>query len=260
MSHGSDNRYGGDPSFERIDADAVCEECGTVNPEGTLFCKTCGNNLRDQRTRRMTGEGAGEYKDTPAQTSRRVLVGLLTVFALLLLVWAAMPGNVQRLQERLTRTMAEDMYAEGVDPSVFWDGPISDFLDAMANDLRQKPVTSEEIRRADGASASAPNAYAGRYFLRAGARPEDRVVGSALVVESDERLFFVAILNDMEIRGIGDLKSTRYPSSRFAGLYANGRYASAHGFAQPLETGGFRCVGQPDNSDLSHEIMAYRIP
>ena len=38
------------------------------------------------------------------------------------------------------------------------------------------------------------------------------------------------------------------------------RLRGAHGFAQPLETGGFRCVGQPDNSDLSHEIMAYRIP
>ncbi|HPK00167.1 MAG TPA: zinc ribbon domain-containing protein [Candidatus Hydrogenedentes bacterium] len=258
MSHGVDNKYSGDSSFERIDADAVCEECGTVNPEGTLFCKTCGNNLRDQRTRRMKGEGAREYLDTPAQTSRRVLVGLLTVFALLLLVWAAMPGNVQRLQERLTRSMAEGMYAEGVDASILWKGPISSVLNGLAGELRQKPVTSEDIRRAEGAPAS--NAYAGRYFLRRGTRPEDLVVGSAVVSETDGRLLFVAMLGDVEIRGIGDLKSSRYPSSRFTGIFVDGRYISAHGFARPLDTGGFLCVGQQDNSDRTHEIMAYRIP
>ena len=34
-------------AVEHLDADAVCEPCGNVNPEGTLLCKTCGNNLRD---------------------------------------------------------------------------------------------------------------------------------------------------------------------------------------------------------------------
>ena len=258
MSHGEDSKYGGDSSFERIDADAVCEECGTVNPEGALFCKTCGNNLRDQRTRRMKGEGAGESLDTPAQTSRRALVGLLTVFALLLLVWAAMPGNVQRLQDRLTRSMAEDMYTEGVDASIFWNGPIAAVLNRMADELRQKPVTGNDMRRADGAPAT--NVYPGRYFLRQGPRPEDLVVGSALIAEEDGRLLFVAMLGDVEIRGVGDLTATRYPSSRFSGVFMNGRYVSAHGFAKPLDSGGFLCVGQRENSDRTHEIMAFRIP
>ncbi|MCX5757207.1 MAG: hypothetical protein NTU83_01615, partial [Candidatus Hydrogenedentes bacterium] len=46
--------------IERIDADAVCEKCGTVNPEETLLCKTCGNNLRDQRLHRVQSEPSEE--------------------------------------------------------------------------------------------------------------------------------------------------------------------------------------------------------
>ncbi|MFO7975152.1 MAG: zinc ribbon domain-containing protein [Candidatus Hydrogenedentota bacterium] len=261
MSQGPDNQYGGgDSSFERIDADAVCEECGTVNPEGTLFCKTCGNNLRDQRTRRMSAEGAGEYQDTPAQTSRRVFVGLLTVLALLLLVWAAMPGNVQRLQDRLTRGMSEDLYPEDADPTIYWDGPISDVFDAMAEDLRDNPVTSEQIRQSDETDFSGQTSYGGKYFLRNGIRPDDPVLGSALVVESENDLYFVAILGDTEIRGIGDTETTRYPSARFVGIRSDGRFSSGHGYAQPTEDGNFVCVGRRENSDYNYEIMAFRVP
>ncbi len=256
MSQGSDHKFGGDPSFERIDADAVCEECGTVNPEGTLFCKSCGNNLRDQRSRRMTADGGGELKDTPVQTSRRVLVGLLTVFALLLLVWAAMPGNVQRLQDSLTRQISDDI----PDPRYYWEGPDSNVFSAMARDLRENPVTSADIRRADESGAGNQQDYGGRYFLRDGGRPQDPVLGSALVVDSQGELYFVAVLGNTEIRGIGDLRSTRYPSARFAGISREGRFSIGHGYAQPLENGGFLCVGQRENSDLRHEIHAYRIP
>jgi len=41
---------------EGIEADAVCAQCGSANPEGTLICKTCGNNLRDQRMLRITAD------------------------------------------------------------------------------------------------------------------------------------------------------------------------------------------------------------
>ena len=51
---------------EHLDADAVCEACDTVNPEGTLLCKTCGNNLRDQRARRMKA-GGRKHDDHHAQ-------------------------------------------------------------------------------------------------------------------------------------------------------------------------------------------------
>jgi ribosomal protein L40E len=261
VSEGPENQYGGgDPSFERIDADAVCEECGTVNPEGSLFCKTCGNNLRDQRTRRMSGEGAGEYQETAGQTRRRVFVGLLTVLALLLLVWAAMPGNVERLQDSLTRRMSNDMNPEDADPSVYWDGPISDVFDAMARDLRNNPVTSEEIRQSDETDFSGLGGYGGKYFLRDGNQPDDPVLGSALVVESDNDLYFVALLGDTEIRGIGDTQMAAYPSARFVGIRSNGRFSSGHGFAQPLDGGSFSCVGQSENGDETYEIMAHRVP
>ena len=260
VSQGSDNPYGGEPSFERIDADAVCQECGTVNPEGTLFCKTCGNNLRDQRARRMTAEGAGEFRDTQAQTSRRVLVGLLTVLALLLLVWAAMPGNVQRLQDSLTRRMAEDAYSNGADPSAYWDGPISDVFDAMVRDLLNNPVTSEETRQTDESGPAPQSRYSGRYFLRNGGRPTDPVLGSAFVVESESELYFVALLGDVEIRGIGDSKATRDPSARFVGIKEDDRFSVGHGYVQPLDDGGFLCVGQREKSDFKYETRAYRVP
>ena len=41
---------------EGIEADAVCAQCGSANPEGTLICKTCGNNLRDQRLMRIAAD------------------------------------------------------------------------------------------------------------------------------------------------------------------------------------------------------------
>ena len=38
----SDEGPGADIPIQRLEADAVCEQCGTVNPEDTLLCKKCG--------------------------------------------------------------------------------------------------------------------------------------------------------------------------------------------------------------------------
>ena len=55
----SDEHHQHLPEGERLDADAVCGSCGTVNPEDTLLCKSCGNNLRDQRQTRIAVDGPG---------------------------------------------------------------------------------------------------------------------------------------------------------------------------------------------------------
>jgi hypothetical protein len=93
-----DQRTGIEDNFEYIDADAVCEQCSTVNPAGTLLCKTCGNNLRDQRMRRLAadeGMEAVHASDRPI----RMLTGLLVVLGLLAILWAAI--NVYNGKSRI---------------------------------------------------------------------------------------------------------------------------------------------------------------
>ena len=86
-----------------LDADAVCGACGTVNPEGTLICKQCGNNLRDQRHQRMHAADAEIGVDT-AQSRRRIIDIGLGVFGILVVAWAVinvLNGNIDRWASRV---------------------------------------------------------------------------------------------------------------------------------------------------------------
>ena len=67
-----------------IDADTVCEKCATVNPEETLLCKSCGNNLRDQRIERMARGGAIELGDV-GESKFRILTGVLITIGFVLI-------------------------------------------------------------------------------------------------------------------------------------------------------------------------------
>ena len=87
---------------ERIDADAVCIKCGTVNPEDTFLCKVCGNNLREQRARRVSGATEVDidaFEDSRSQWLRRALLAM----AILYVVWVAINVSNNNIEEWLLR-------------------------------------------------------------------------------------------------------------------------------------------------------------
>lgn len=84
------NRHDAHDVVEHLDADAVCELCGNVNPEGTLLCKQCGNNLRDQRSRRMHTTGGPTSVVESSFSISRIVRGVVIVFGICAVLWVAL--------------------------------------------------------------------------------------------------------------------------------------------------------------------------
>ncbi|HOJ68818.1 MAG TPA: hypothetical protein PLH06_08470, partial [Candidatus Hydrogenedentes bacterium] len=83
-----------------LDADAVCAQCGMVNPEGTLLCKNCGNNLRDQRMLRLQADEALQGRETAAEQRNTFLRNALGVLGVLVLLYLGL--NASSLMNLLT--------------------------------------------------------------------------------------------------------------------------------------------------------------
>ncbi len=244
--------------YDRLDADAVCAECGTVNPEGTLFCKTCGNNLRDQRQNRMTADGGVTVNagDT-AEKRQRLLTGLLSAFGLLLILWTVI--NLGQIQNWLTKGMVEGPAVAEENPGWFWFGEDADQYDSMLAYLDANPISTSDIEQA-AIKVPTRAILEGRYFLREGSSPSQPVVGSAYVIQEGDLLRFVARIGDLEIRGEASVESSANPEAPFTGISTGGRPEGAFGYATRNEDdAGFTCVGQRSTVDVTYELNAYRV-
>lgn len=235
--------------IERIDADAVCEECGSVNPEDTLLCKTCGNNLRDQRLRRVHTEGASD--EGVRQGARLTwLTKVLGGVGVLLIVFVAI--NIGRFEQAMTKTSSND-------PSVFWEGASAAPLDALARELAANPVTPQESAYALEHQAQ-DDAVDGRYLLVD--RDQEVPIGQGIVRVENDTYYFVAVLSprSAEVRGCGYLEgSARIASRDKSAVQVNGKRYSASGFAQRVPGGAFECFGLSDADNESYAVLAYRI-
>ncbi len=241
---------------ERIDADAVCERCGSVNPEDTLLCKTCGNNLRDQRARRMAPDAAldiGEVKP-----SRGVYVrGLLAVLGILVLIWFAV--NASRIED----FMVQAQTAKTGDATSYWNGPQSKEFDKLAKELAASPITPEEREQAMKQPAAVSDSYDGRYVLTQKGQLREIPVGQAIVRQEGETIRFVAVLERTggELRGEAKPEgAARIAARDTAGYLLNGQYYGASGFAAPVATGGLECLGLCDIAEDAFSGNAYRVP
>lgn len=237
---------------ERIDADAVCAQCGSVNPEDTLLCKTCGNNLRDQRVQRVHSEGAIDDGSDARRFSW--LTKVLSALGTLLILFVAI--NFGRIERAMTNASALNIG----DPRVFWKGETSVPLQELATELKSNPVTPQETQVALE-HRSMGETVDGRYVLVE--REQDTPVGQAIVRIQDNTYYFVAFLSNdsVEVRGCGYLEGGARIASRdkCAVQLKDDRYL-ASGFAQRVTDGGFECFGLSHSDNQSYAVLAYRIP
>ena len=245
----------------RLDADAFCVVCSSVNPEGTLICKTCGNNLRDQKAQRVAGTLAVDVNLLePERTAW--LPKALVVLAILVVLWTAM--NLGDIEEWLVGAQAANLNGGGV----YWEGSNSAILDEMSRELAANPLTKEEKEAAQSAIQESPEAmppagsYDGQYVLiRGGGIPGE--YGEALVRQvDDERVLFVARLNrgDTEMRGEGFFEGgVRIEARETAGLMISDRFFGARGFASYGGPTWYTCYAQSDLNDISYSAVAIKV-
>lgn len=246
--------YDIDAPLERLDADAVCAECGSVNPEGTLMCKQCGNNLRDQRARRVAAGHAVE--EVPGEGRRGWLRGALTVLGILVVIWTAL--NAGRIEGWLVN--AQDVTGA----ARFWEGPNASVYEELLREMESYPLSKAEMDAAQTAPAPG-DTFAGRYALvRRGQSTfmnQSGIVGQAIVREEDNQIYFVAQFRDseVEVRGTARFERSGVPVAReTAGVKMGNGYVVASGIARKLEDGGFEIFGQSADEAAGQEVLAYR--
>ena len=249
--------------FEQMDADAVCSQCGTVNDEGTLLCKSCGNNLRDQRAQRIAHGTGGEYI-TPKKNPIHMLTGLLVVFGVLAVFYVVF--NLQKFENMMIDSISSQENPADQD---LWEGTYAEIYEKMITDVDQNQ-TSENLRRITLNAPPIETAYSGRYLiLREGAELNtDNIIGEAQLQQIGERVHFV-FLSDRygyEARGYSDLQIDETTGELLspmvkntAELYLNSEYYMASGATVPIPSGGHKCYVNRQDSNRQYAFRAFRV-
>jgi len=251
MAMGTDPA-GGQPHTERLDADAVCAECGMVNPEETLICKQCGNNLREQRQRRLAAEQqmTGE---APGEEGRKWLAGALTAVGLLLILWTAF--NRDSIMQYLISAQGED-----VNPAEeFWRGAETPLYRNLLTELRANIPTPEQ-KEAAFRQPAVVEEYEGYYVIvTAQGETGDALLRPALVGEGT--LYdFVALINGTEVRGRASLRDRSLSANwNSVGIQHRGNIIPASGVVIQQPAGGFDGFAQSPVTEGGVEFKAYKI-
>jgi hypothetical protein len=252
----SDEHSGLGEGHPHVEADAVCEQCDTVNPPGSLLCKACGNNLRDQLLSREIGEGPYDAVIEPTVQPRRVLAGLLGIFGLLVILWTA--WNVDRI---------ESMVAEGFTSpesgaiASYWSAPRSGVYEELLRELDRTPIRPEEVASALAAQP-AEEFLDGRYVLREDSSENANTIGEAYCRMAGETVYFVARLHQgtVEVRGRARLEGTDLLEAALIGAQSDDSYGEGKGIAERDDDGGFACYGTSMDGVNRYQVAAYRIP
>jgi hypothetical protein len=247
--------------FEQMDADAVCEKCGTVNDEGTLLCKVCGNNLRDQRARRMVQGGMPDLGDE-RPSKFRLFTGLLVTLGLLIFVYLF--TNLEDIESVLVDSMSSDNVI-GTD---FWSGENASIYDNLWQDLLADP-TPPANRKVALDSPIAETAFDGRYVIvRSGLLDSTQILGEANVQRLGDNVHFVVNIESMgaEMRGVAVLETQQGSADPYlvarntASIMLDGEQHSVFGVALPEISGGHTVAGEKSmNSSGEQKVRAYRI-
>jgi len=241
------DHQGGEHHVEKLDADAVCIECSTVNAEGTLLCKVCGNNLRDQRSRRLMSDqvleaGPGEH---PLKKWLSPVMFILAVGLIISTLY-----NQEAIVDWLVSTQSDAQRG----PDQLWQGEGGRTIDQLTVDLQDRLPTEEEAFAAR-ANPVAGGTLDGIYVLF----DEDVFVGSANVLEDGDKLVFAVVLESGDqVRGQATLQGNHYiMTPSFGGVNLRNRIIPIQGVASPRGLGVLECVG--DDSQFRYSCTAYRL-
>ena len=252
----SDEQSGLGDGHPYVDADAVCEQCATVNPPGTLLCKACGNNLRDQLQSRETGEIPYDVVVEPTVQPRRVLAGLLGIFGLLVILWTA--WNVNRIEGFLAGG-----FTSPDSPAIanYWTPPRSSAYDKLVRELKNNPIRPEEVASALAAEPT-EEFLDGRYVLVDDSSQDAEPIGEACCRLEDATVYFVARLHagSVEVRGRAGLKGSNVLEAAMVGVRSEDSYREGKGIAERGADGGFDCYGISIDGTDRFQVIAYRIP
>lgn len=236
---------GGAFQIDKLDADAVCAQCNTVNAEGTLLCKVCGNNLRDQRNRRMQADQAMDLEHT-GQRRRAWLSGVFFVLALVLIASTLMN------QELIVEWLIEE---EAPQTNLLWTGQYDAYFQPMFEEIDTAGLTAESAA-AIREQVAPSDTLEGIYALFDG----EIFIGTASFRLEGEEAYFAAILEgDREVRGIARFEASNYIAiPEFSGIDYRGRVTSISGVAIPQDSGAVECMG--DDGQERANFLAYRLP
>jgi hypothetical protein len=254
------NRHDAHDAVEHLDADAVCELCGNVNPEGTLLCKQCGNNLRDQRSRRMHTTGGPASTVETSFSISRIVRGVVIVFGICAVLWVAL--NVSTIETWLMTGVqsAEAKSANAVAPEDFWSGSDAARYEALSAALQEHVMTAEEAGLTPpGSPLASPD---GRYVLKRSTDPAASPSGSAIVKLDGEKVYFVAqLFGGTEVRGAALISSDTVFQAPYIGvLDPDGTFSEAYGLAQIKPTGELECEGFFGEYERPASIVAIPVP
>lgn len=248
--------------FEEVDADAVCQQCATVNEEGTLLCKSCGNNLRDQRNQRIA-QGAGPELLGDGRSKFQMLTGLLVTFGILIVFYVV--WNIDSFESMLVDSLSET--SATTDRNV-WTGSNAAMYDEMLLDLIEFP-TPNNVRQDALNNPQTETTYNGRYLLMfPGELDASRIVGEANLQRIGERIHFVfkASNGGAEVRGYAMLEPVEEGQAprpivrRTAEIQLDGFNFDGMGVSTPAPAGGHNIVTKRADDDQQYEVLAYRVP
>lgn len=239
------NNIEGRPRTEALDADAVCAQCNTVNAEGTLLCKVCGNNLRDQRAIRLAADQALDLERV-GQRRKAWMSGLMFLMALGIVVATVLN------QDLIVNWLINADGQAGSNPDAFWEGAYEARYAPMMQALTGAGVTEEMAI----AAKSAPVAGAtidGIYALFVG----ETFAGIANAHLDGTELHFVAILtDDVEVRGWALQQGNYFAAQPENAAVLRGRRAGeARGVAMPRGNGVVECIGDFNNEQMSFDAF-----
>jgi hypothetical protein len=245
---------------EAIDADAVCGGCGRVNPEGTLICKGCGNNLRDQRLLRLAADQI-LTGDEAAAKRRSLLKGGLTALGILLVLWVGLnAGNIMGMVLPGSVTDSTGA-ADGapVQPGKFWESEDKAAFETMSSALKGRFPTENE---ADTARLNPPSNPSpdGFFALYEKVGTAERFVGAGYASLQGADLFFVAALNNgAELRGQAALtdSSAITVDWHMSGMQREGKYFAGAGSAVPQTDGTYQIVARSEAVPGVLQAVAY---
>ncbi|MCX8064419.1 MAG: hypothetical protein N3G21_04525 [Candidatus Hydrogenedentes bacterium] len=246
--------YNVSPSH-RIDADAVCVQCGTVNPEGTLICKSCGNNLRDQKRIRMQAEEElkiGEELPSP----RNIMLGVITVVGAIIVVIAGF--NADRIMLWLVGASEVVYSSEGM-----WTGSLGRQLNSLTQDLKNQMIASSRIYSAIKNPINS-NEIEGLYVVAVSDADNNFVpVGKAILKSyTDNEYLFSALLdNGAQIRGVARKQEHRLIASwdRASCEWGDVRGAVS-GIVTKREDGRYEGYGGYEKGNANFEFYAFKLP